>query len=131
MYKVGLIGAGSGIVHGGNPKNPMTYCHAGGLFNSRRTKLVAAVDISAERLQSFKDRWGECFPDVRYYESTRSMIEREELDIVEIAVSGRYPFSKCRTTLLETGKSLNLPKPIRQRRVRKRERKITCTSSFE
>jgi predicted dehydrogenase len=84
-YTVGIIGCGriaSLLEHETWRGNPNT--HAGCYDHCPRTRIVAATDGHAERLQAFGRRWGV----ERLYPRWEAMLAEEDLDIVSVAT---YP----------------------------------------
>ncbi len=75
-YRAGVIGCrGIGIAH------------ASGLVGLDDAELVAACDLSAQRLEEFRDHWKETWPDISLYDDHRRMLATEGLDIVTVATS--------------------------------------------
>lgn len=85
-YRVGIIGTGrvAGSLGDEVEKLPFTfllpYSHAGAYAQVSSTSIVAAADTSADRLQQFAERWQvpATYPDYR------TMLDREQLDIVSV-----------------------------------------------
>lgn len=89
IYKAGIIGCGriASTIEDEVREAPgfglFPYTHAGVYERNPRTELVAATDVSEERLHAFGERWGVA----ALYNDAAEMLEREDLDIVSIAAS--------------------------------------------
>jgi predicted dehydrogenase len=85
-YRVGVIGTGrvAGSLGDEVEQLPFTfllpYSHAGAYAEVPSTEIVAAADTSADRLQAFAERWH--VPAT--YSDYRTMLDREQLDIVSV-----------------------------------------------
>ncbi len=83
-YRVAVVGCGriAGSIDDELPDNALVkpYCHAGGYAQVEATRVVAAADIDAAKVETFCKRWG---VDGRY-QDYRLMIEREKPDIVSV-----------------------------------------------
>ncbi len=111
MYNVGVIGLGSISMGYGSPGEPAPYCHVGGILQSDRVRLAAVADLSAERRDKFRAKWGGSFPDVKYYEDAARMLATEHLDIVAICVRGPHHFAVTREVLAAGCRAIFLEKP--------------------
>ena len=78
MYNVGVIGLGSISMGYGSPGEPAPYCHVGGILQSNQVRLAAVADLSPERREKFRAKWGASFPDVHYYEDAARMLADDE-----------------------------------------------------
>ena len=75
-YRAGVIGCrGIGIAH------------ASGLVGLDNAELVAACDLSEERLEEFRSHWKATWPGIAVYTDHRQMLASEDLDIVTVATS--------------------------------------------
>ncbi len=84
-FRVGFIGTGRRREHGGPQGWAMAYQHAAGYHAlSEECELVACADIVAENAGAFAQQWGKGHDHV--YKSAEAILEREDLDIVSIAV---------------------------------------------
>ncbi|MCZ7384092.1 MAG: Gfo/Idh/MocA family oxidoreductase [Candidatus Methanoperedens sp.] len=86
VYKVGIIGCGqiaSIFEEDAWREHPCT--HAGAYDAVKRTRIVAAADISEERLDRFSKRWGG-----KVYTDYKEMLENEDLDIVSVTANTPY-----------------------------------------
>lgn len=111
MYNVGVIGLGSISMGYGSPGEPAPYCHVGGILQSNRVRLAAVADLSAERREKFRAKWGASFPDVHYYEEAGRMLAAEPLDIVAVCVRGPHHFAVTREVLASPCRAIFLEKP--------------------
>ena len=80
-YRTGIVGCGNigsefDKVSGRKP----IYTHAGAYFYHRKFKLVAAADISKEKLNRFATKWNV----KNVYEDFTEMLDHESLDIVSV-----------------------------------------------
>ena len=85
---VGLSGIGmrrpiveSGAVLG----TPTPHSHVGAYSILPQTELVAVCDIKTDLLDQFKKDWGDVFPNTHTYTNYREMIDKENLDIINVA----------------------------------------------
>jgi predicted dehydrogenase len=93
------------------PDSLNPYCHVGGIRLSSKVKLAAAAEMSESAQERFRGVWGEAFPDLHYYDSSKAMFEQEQLDIVAVCVRGPYHF-KVVMEVIEAGpKAIFLEKP--------------------
>lgn len=86
VYKVGIIGCGqiaSIFEEDAWREHPCT--HAGAYHAVKKTKIVAAADISEERLDRFSQKWGG-----KVYTDYNQMLEYEDLDIVSVTANTPY-----------------------------------------
>jgi len=93
------------------PEEKAPYCHVGGIRHSDRVELAAVADISEAARGAFKERWGECFPNLRYYDSVAAMAEADELDIVAVCVRGPHHFEVMMEVIEAGPKAIFLEKP--------------------
>jgi predicted dehydrogenase len=75
-YRAGVIGC-TGI----------GTAHASGLVGLDNAELVAACDLSEEKLEEFSRRWKETWPGIATYTDHRQMLASQDLDIVTVATS--------------------------------------------
>ena len=111
MYRVGVIGLGSIAAGYGTPDEAAPYCHVGGIRHSGRVCLAAVADLSVERQEKFRAKWGAAFPEVRYYASVDRMLDAERLDIVAVCVRGPHHFAVTREVLASSCRAVFLEKP--------------------
>lgn len=111
MYNVGVIGLGSIASGYGMPEEAAPYCHVGGIRLSDKVRLAAVADLSAERREKFRAKWGAVFPGVRYYEQSGRMLAEERLDIVAVCVRGPHHFTVMREVLAFPCRAVFLEKP--------------------
>lgn len=81
IYRAALIGCGRiGSEFDDDPKRKEVSSHAGAYSATPRTRLVAVSDISAEKLEKCRKKWGvpSAYPDYR------EMLAKEKPDIVSI-----------------------------------------------
>ena len=92
-YRVGVVGmSGIGMkrvqIHRSTALNtPMPSSHVGAYTLIQNTQLVAVCDLKPALFESFRDTWGEEYPDVQIYTDYREMIEKERLDILSVCTS--------------------------------------------
>lgn len=95
MLKVGLIGCGGmGSIHAG--------CYKA---LTGQVQLVAAADVQPEKLQQFSDS-----PEIRLYSSGKELIEKEDLDFVDICVP-TYLHASHAVMAMEKGMHVFMEKP--------------------
>ena len=111
MYNVGVIGLGSIAEGYGNPEDPNSYCHVGGILHSDRVELAAVADLQQARLDNFRAKWGAHFPATRYYPGDVEMLAGEKLDIVAVCVRGPDHFDVTSRVLDAGPRSVFLEKP--------------------
>ncbi|MDB6126422.1 MAG: hypothetical protein JWM35_318 [Verrucomicrobia bacterium] len=111
MYNVGVIGLGSISMGYGSPGEVAPYCHVGGILLSDRVRLAAVADLSAERREKFRAKWGASFPDVKYYDDAARMLADEKLDIVAVCVRGPHHFAVTKLVLGSSCRAIFLEKP--------------------
>jgi len=111
MYRVGVIGLGSIAAGYGTPDEAAPYCHVGGIRHSDRVRLAAVADLSVERQERFRAKWGAAFPEVKYYSSIDRMLAAEHLDIVAVCVRGPHHFAVTREVLASSCRAVFLEKP--------------------
>ena len=111
MYRVGVIGLGSIAAGYGTPTEAAPYCHVGGIRHSSRVCLAAVADLSAERREGFRAKWGAAFPEVHYYAAVDEMLAAERLDIVAVCVRGPHHFAVTREVLAAPCRAIFLEKP--------------------
>jgi predicted dehydrogenase len=88
MINVGIIGIGSISEGYGKPDDPLSYCHVGGILYSDRVRLAAIADLDPVRRTGFKEKWGDRFPDLTYFDSAEGMLKDTKLDVVSVCVRG-------------------------------------------
>ena len=111
MARVGIIGLGKIAAGYGSPKNFAPYSHAGGIFRSERVKLTAAADFSEAACSRFREKWGSCFPKVRYYQDTAALLREEDLDIVALCIRGPHHYPALLEVLEARPRAIFLEKP--------------------
>jgi len=111
-YRVGVIGLGPIAAMYGKPGDEFPYCHIGGILQSNRVELIAVADMLEEKREKFRSVWGEAIPgSVRYYETGREMLEKEELDIVAVCVRGPHHYAVTMEAIEAGVKAIFLEKP--------------------
>lgn len=111
MYRVGVIGLGSIAEGYGSPEGKASYCHVGGILHSDTVELAAVADLSEDRLKNFRTKWGEAFPDTKYYHSADEMMDAEKLDIIAVCVRGPAHHAVTMKVIEAGPKSIFLEKP--------------------
>jgi len=112
MYKVGLIGIGSIAEGYGKPEDANSYCHIAGIIHNPRVELAAVADLSEERRDNFRAKWGALLPpEYRSYETAIDMLNAEALDIVAVCVRGPHHFAVMQDVLAHCPKAVFLEKP--------------------
>lgn len=112
MYQVGLIGIGSIAEGYGKPEDPNSYCHIAGIIHHPRVELAAVADLSDERRDNFRTKWGALLPpDYRSYASAAEMLAAEALDIVAVCVRGPHHFAVMQEVLAAGPRAVFLEKP--------------------
>jgi len=90
-FRAGVVGlSGIGMTRplpetGAVLRTPMPHSHVAAHTALLNTELVAVCDIKSEMLQSFAQTWGDVFPHTRTYSDYREMIDKEDLDIIQVA----------------------------------------------
>ena len=64
------------------------YCHTPAYVASAHVELVAGADPHEGQRAVYAERWG--LPAERVYEDYRTMLEREDLDLVSVCTSARF-----------------------------------------
>ncbi|MFZ2654135.1 MAG: Gfo/Idh/MocA family oxidoreductase [Victivallales bacterium] len=110
--KVGIIGLGaiSGMKWG-EPTDACPYNHAGGIYKSQQVELAAAVDVSGEVVEKFKNKWGQYFPAARYYLRLEDMLRDQELDIISICVKAPLHYGVVEQVIKAKPRAVFLEKP--------------------
>ncbi|HUT32748.1 MAG TPA: Gfo/Idh/MocA family oxidoreductase [Planctomycetota bacterium] len=111
MYTVGVVGLGKIAAMYGKPDDAAPYCHVGGIRHSDRVKLAAVADISEAQTAAFRERWGGCFPDLRYYKSFAEMWTAQPPDIVAVCVRGPHHFEVMMQVIEAGPRAIFLEKP--------------------
>ena len=111
MYTVGVIGLGSIAEGYGNPNDPNSYCHVGGIQHSDKVRLAAVADMLPERRANFKEKWGHVFPHVQYHDSAQALLAAEKLDIIAVCVRGPHHFSVMKDVIAAKPRAIFLEKP--------------------
>jgi len=111
MHTVGVIGLGKIAAMYGKPDDAAPYCHVGGIRHSERVKLAGVADISQAQTAGFRERWGACFPGLRYYNSFAEMWAAEPLDIVAVCVRGPHHFEVMMEVIEAGPRAIFLEKP--------------------
>ncbi len=76
MYKVGIVGLGNIAAGYSGPEDAAPYTHAGGINHSRKVELAAVADISEDAREKFRAKWGNCFPNTKYYRIHHSTLHK-------------------------------------------------------
>lgn len=92
--KVAVLGAGG-----------ISGCHVPAWQKIEGAELVAICDVVAERLEKYKDL------DVRFYESCDEMLEKEEIDILDICLP-TFLHAEYSIKAMEKGINVICEKPI-------------------
>ena len=66
-------------------RTSMPHSHVAAHTALLNTQLVAVCDINLEMLKSFCETWDDVFPHARTYSDYREMIDKEDLDIIQVA----------------------------------------------
>jgi len=111
MYRVGVIGLGNIAEGYGSPEGKASYCHVGGILYSENVELAAVADLSEDRLNNFRTKWGGAFPDTKYYNGADAMMDTEKLDIVAVCVRGPAHHAMMLDIIKAGPKSIFLEKP--------------------
>jgi len=112
MYRVGIIGIGPiAALSWGEPGKIAPYNHAGGIQQSDQVALAAVADLSKERQDAFRAKWGSYFPDTHYYDSIAAMCGNEQLDIISVCVRGPHHFQVMMEVIEDQPKAIFLEKP--------------------
>ncbi|MBI5179271.1 MAG: Gfo/Idh/MocA family oxidoreductase [Nitrospinae bacterium] len=84
VYKTAVVGCGRiASLLEEDPLREKPATHAGALAAHPATKIAAACDINAERLERFGRKWG--VPSPYWYRDHREMLRRAQPEIVSIA----------------------------------------------
>ena len=111
-HKVGIIGIGSiSALKWGNPGDVAPYNHAGGISQSDRVELAAVADLSRERHEAFREKWGTTFPATKCFDSIATMWAAGPLDILSVCVRGPHHFAVMKEALELGPKAVFLEKP--------------------
>ena len=111
MYKVGIIGLGNIAAGYSGPEDAAPYTHAGGINHSNKVELTAVADLSEETRENFRAKWGECFPETHYYNSSQEMLTSEMLDIIAICTRGPHHYAAVMEAIKASPKAIFLEKP--------------------
>jgi len=111
MYSVGVIGLGKIAAMYGKPEDTAPYCHVGGIRHSERVALKAVCDISAPVTEAFRERWGGCFPDLRYHDSFAKMWAADAPDVIAVCVRGPDHFDVMMEVIEAGPRAIFLEKP--------------------
>ena len=112
MYRVGIVGIGAiAALEWGNPGDTAPYNHAGGIYQSDGVDLAAVADLSRERQGAFRDKWGDCFPQTKTYDTIPEMCAAEDLDIVSVCVRGPHHFAVTMEVIETNPRAIFLEKP--------------------
>ena len=101
---VGLSGIGmrrTAVDPGAVLDTPMPVSHVGAYSALPQTELVAVCDIKTELLDQFKENWGDVFPNTHIYTDYREMIDKENLDIINVAT----PDDRHKEIVIDAAKS--------------------------
>ena len=110
-YTVGVIGLGHVAAMYSRPEEEAPYSHVGGIRQSEKVELAAVADVSEAATAAFKQRWGECFPDLRYCDSFAAMWRARPVDIVAVCVRGPQHFDVMMEVIEAGPKAIFLEKP--------------------
>jgi predicted dehydrogenase len=111
QYRVALLGLGRIASGYGSPQDAAPYCHAGGISRTECVELVAVADLMESAHDSFRQKWGACFPKVRHYKSLTDMLEGSTPDILAVCIRGPHHFAAVREALKAGVKAIFLEKP--------------------
>jgi len=111
MYKVGVIGLGHIAAMYNAPDDPVPYCHVGGIRRSGKVGLAAVADSSNDAREAFRQRWGACFPKLKYFENFQAMWHAGRPDIVAVCVRGPHHFQVMMEVIEAGPKAIFLEKP--------------------
>lgn len=110
--KAGIIGIGSiAALSYGEPGEEAPYNHAGGLAASEAVDLAAVADLTKDRQEKFRAKWGPTFPHVRYYDSGARMLAAEAFDVVAVCVRGPDHYGVMKEALEAGPRAIFLEKP--------------------
>jgi predicted dehydrogenase len=115
MHRVAIIGLGriAGLYI--SPDSEMPYGHAGGLRDSDKVTLGAAVDISQENRDAFRMSWGTLFPEAKYFSSVEELLAPQTAgqlpDIVSVCVRGPLHYEVMNAVLDSDVKAIFVEKP--------------------
>ena len=89
-YRVGIVGASKiAAQHPGEPPVPFNDqiidSHVACLALMPRVELVGICDLATDRLDEFKENWGERWPNANSYTDYKEMLAKEDLDILHVA----------------------------------------------
>ncbi len=98
---------------GATPETWLPYNHTGGIYQSERVTLAAIADLSPERHEAFRRKWGAQFPDVAAYTSIAAMVAAEELDIIAVCVRGPHHLAVTKEVIATRPRAIFLEKPPR------------------
>jgi len=82
-------------------------CHAGAIAKTDGAELAAIADGSQESCQAARDE----FPQAEVYDDYRQLVERNDLDVVDIVVPNHL-HHQIASAVLASGKHLLLEKPM-------------------
>lgn len=111
MYTVGIIGLGKIAAMYGKPEDEAPYCHVGGIRHSDRVELSTVCDISEPAIETFRERWGGCFPELRYHDSFQAMWAADAPDIIAVCVRGPDHFDVMMEVIEAGPRAIFLEKP--------------------
>jgi predicted dehydrogenase len=110
-YTVGVIGLGHIAAMYSKPEEKAPYSHVGGIRHSSKVQLAAVADVSPSAQAAFRERWGGCFPKLRYFESFAAMWKHQPLDVVAVCVRGPFHFEVMMEVIAAGPKAIFLEKP--------------------
>ena len=111
MHNVGVVGLGHIAAMYSKPEEKAPYSHVGGIRHSRKVGLAAVADVSEAARGAFRERWGPCFPDLKYYGSFAAMWEAAPLDVVAVCVRGPHHFAVTMEVVQAGPRAIFLEKP--------------------
>jgi len=111
MYTVGVIGLGNIAAMYGKPREHTPYCHVGGVRKSGKVRLVAVADRLELAREVFRERWGEAFPGLAYYDGSASLLAAGPPDIVAVCVRGPQHYKTMLEVIAAGPKAIFLEKP--------------------
>lgn len=108
-YRAGIIGLGRiGFLFQYDKKREQPASHSLALFLNKSIKLVCGSDINQERLT----KWQSFYKNSRTYLSYKEMLDKENLDIITIAVSEKDHLEVVLDAIKRKPKLIILEKPV-------------------
>jgi predicted dehydrogenase len=90
----------------------MPGSHAGAYHEHPRTDLVAVCDLRPEALASFRQTWGDVWPEVATYTDAEAMFREMQPDLVSIATSDHAHAGLCVAAAEAGARGILCEKPI-------------------